>query len=136
MIEIFNLNEKIVEGVLIMNTRKRYLKAIFNFMILATLSMLISSGSYSETSCFNKYKGVIPNDGFVPDEITAVKIAEAVWLPIYGEKIYKSKPFIAKLLENEVWIVEGTLSKDMVGGVPYIEIQKADGKILKVFHSK
>lgn len=30
-------------------------------------------------------------------EETAIKIAEAIWYPIYGEKIYDKKPFVARL---------------------------------------
>lgn len=71
----------------------------------------------------------------VPDETTAIKIAEAIWLPIYGEKIYTKKPFVAKLESKKKWIVTGTL-QNQKGGVPYIEIQKDDGKILMVTHTK
>jgi hypothetical protein len=72
---------------------------------------------------------------YVPDEKTAIKIAEAVWLPIYGNSINKKKPFVAKLIDDKVWQVTGTL-KTKRGGVPYIEIQKCDCKVLKVKHGK
>jgi hypothetical protein len=50
-----------------------------------------------------------PKDGFGPDPITAVKIAEAVLIPVYGkEKIESERPFKA-VLENGVWAVNGTL---------------------------
>src|ERR1700694_3852686 len=80
-------------------------------------------------------KGFLINTDYVPNAETAIKIAEAVWLPIYGEKIYENKPFKAKLKNSNVWIVQGTLKNDL-GGVPYIEIQKKDCKILKVYHGK
>jgi hypothetical protein len=73
---------------------------------------------------------------YVPNKETAIKIAEAIWLPIYGDEIYEKKPFVARLKNAKVWIVEGTLEKEEVGGVPYIEIQKKDCKILKVYHGK
>ena len=80
--------------------------------------------------------GYIPKDGFVPNEATAIKIAIAVWTPIYGDKISKNKPYKIKL-KNGVWFVEGSLPTNFtLGGVPYIEIQKTDGKILKVMHGK
>ena len=79
---------------------------------------------------------VTPKDGFVPDEKTAIKIAEAVLLPIYGaEKISKEEPFVAKL-KNRIWLVSGTLPRGWIGGVAIIEISKADGKILRVSHGK
>lgn len=35
---------------------------------------------------------VSPKDGLVPNAETAIKIAEAVWLPIYGDGVFKKKP--------------------------------------------
>ncbi len=79
-------------------------------------------------------KTYVPDKDFVPNEKTAIKIAEAIWHPIYGDDIYDEKPFIAEL-KDSVWIVHGTLNHD-IGGVAYIEIQKSDCKILKVSHGK
>jgi hypothetical protein len=79
--------------------------------------------------------GYIPPDGFVPNQETAIKIAEAIWLPIYGREVLQQKPYYAKLIDNKIWIVEGTL-KRRVGGTAYIEIDKYTGTILKVTHSK
>ncbi len=73
-------------------------------------------------------------NGFVPDQRTAVRIAIAVWGPIYGDDtIAGEKPFVARL-SNGVWIVEGSLPDGWDGGTAYIEINKADGKVLKVTH--
>jgi hypothetical protein len=73
---------------------------------------------------------------YVPDEKTAISIAEAVWLPIFGEKIYNSKPFIATLdTIKMIWTVKGTLNA-YKGGVPYIQLQKSDAKIVTVYHTK
>ena len=77
------------------------------------------------------------NEGFIPDEKTAIKIAEAVWLPIYGDSINEKKPFIATYDEEEdCWEVYGTLPENMRGGVPEIKINKSDGKIFYVNHDK
>lgn len=78
----------------------------------------------------------IPAGGFVPDSVTAIRIAEAIWLPIYGNHIYENKPFEAELVGDSLWIVVGSLPKNVLGGVPYIEILKKDGKILGVEHGK
>ncbi len=83
----------------------------------------------------------IPKDGFVPDKETAIRIAEAVWTPIYGEeKINSEKPFKATL-RNGVWIVEGSLPEEsennvVAGGVAVAEIVKKDGRIIRVSHGK
>lgn len=72
--------------------------------------------------------------GIVATEQTACQIAEAVWLQVYGDVIYNSRPFNATL-KDSVWIVQGTLHFER-GGTPYMEISKRDGKILKIVHYK
>ncbi len=80
----------------------------------------------------------VPQAGFVPDEETAIKIAMAVWTPIYHFK-YKpedSQLYHAKLI-GDVWHVNHPLPKATptevtMGGGPEAEIAKADGKILRV----
>jgi hypothetical protein len=81
-----------------------------------------------------------PPQGYVPNEATAIRIAEAVLTPIYGvDTIEKEKPLIARL-ENETWVVEGTFrcpgGSGCKGGVAVAEIAKDDGKILRVSHGK
>ncbi|MHB8519951.1 MAG: YbbC/YhhH family protein [Limisphaerales bacterium] len=83
-----------------------------------------------------------PKEGFVPDAKTAIKIAVAVWDPIYGRKeIAREKPYRAHLDTNGVWIVEGSLpngwfGSPVLGGVAIAEIAKSDGRILRVSHGK
>jgi hypothetical protein len=77
-----------------------------------------------------------PKDGFVPNQETAIKIAVAVWEPIYGAKeIAGEKPYQARLT-NDIWLVEGTLHKNHIGGVAEARIAKNDGRILNVSHGK
>jgi hypothetical protein len=78
----------------------------------------------------------VPPDGFVPDAVTAVRIAVAVWIPIYGAKqIETEKPFTATLAGG-VSTVTGSLPTGFAGGVAYAEIAKADGRIIRVTHGK
>ena len=67
-------------------------------------------------------------NGYIPDETTAIKVAEAVWLPIYGDEIYGEKPFHAHLKNDSIWIVVATVHTES-GGTAYAEIQKSNGKI-------
>ena len=77
-----------------------------------------------------------PPDGYVPDAATAIKIAVAVWEPIYGrEQIEREKPFTATLRDG-VWTVEGSLPPHYSGGVALAEIRKDDGTILRVTHGR
>jgi len=79
----------------------------------------------------------IPEEGCVADIETAKKIAEAVLISIYGERLINlDKPFRAKLFDDSVWVVVGsfpyvdTTKSVLTGSTVYIEIQKKDGKIL------
>lgn len=77
-----------------------------------------------------------PPQGFIPDEKTAIAVAEAVLFPVYGEgKIRSEEPFKATL-KNGVWRVEGTLPSGYLGGVAELQMNKSDGKILKMIHGK
>ena len=57
-----------------------------------------------------------PKEGYVPDARTAIKIAVAVWEPIYGVgEIVNEQPYHASLT-NGGWTVHGSLPKGRVGG--------------------
>src|SRR3989449_11700766 len=81
-------------------------------------------------------KGYVPPNGFVPDSGTAVRVAVAVWIPIYGaSQIRSEQPYVATLKDG-VWTVTGTLPRGMVGGTAEARIAKSDGRILFVLHGK
>ncbi|PTT00884.1 hypothetical protein DBR11_08760 [Pedobacter sp. HMWF019] len=75
------------------------------------------------------------SQGYVPDSTTAVQIAQILFVRVYGEKVLEKKPFVATLKNGNVWVVEGTL-KEQKGGVPHLEMQKSDGKIIYLIHGK
>lgn len=81
-----------------------------------------------------------PANGYVPDEETAIAIAEAVIIPIYGKRRMKSeRPYKAKLKENDIWIVWGNLPfkrLGIMGGTIQVEISKIDGRILEVYTAR
>ncbi len=105
------------------------MKAISTALLLILLVACFGGGQEPED-------GYVPKDGFVPTEEVAVKIAVAVWGPIYGaEKIAEEKPYRATLADG-VWTVEGSLPKGVKGGVALARISKKDGRILRVIHGK
>ena len=119
-------------------------------MIFSLIGFLMVLALYSEKSemvIANYLKDdPIPTDSLfadcIPNEETAKKIAEAIWLPIYGEEVLKQKPYEAELV-NDIWIVKGSLyippyenPKYFRGGTAYIEIQKRDCKVLKITHGR
>jgi len=82
----------------------------------------------------------------VPDEATAVKLAENALEKIYGKKqIQSERPFTAELVQG-VWHVAGTLyCKDKygnvvtgvcLGGVAMTDIRQSDGRVLKTGHTR
>ena len=106
---------------------------IFNgllLLLLIVMSCLTSCNTPDRTATAWK-----PQDGYISNKASAEKVAETVWLNVYGSSIEDNKPFKVTL-KGGVWIVEGSFHGSGLGGVPYIEIQKNDGKILKVIHGK
>lgn len=81
----------------------------------------------------------LPKKGFIPDSVTAVKIAEAILVPIYGKEVLKQRPFKSNL-QGDIWKIEGTFHQIKghlrLGGVASLEIKKSTGQILKVIHGK
>jgi hypothetical protein len=78
----------------------------------------------------------VPPKGFVPDSLTAERIAEAVLVPVYGvEQIQREKPLTATLAKG-VWTVSGTLPQGRVGGIAEVRIAKKDARILYMMHGK
>ena len=73
----------------------------------------------------------LPEPGCVPDGETAVRIAEAVWLPIFGSDVVGSQqPFRADLADR-VWTVRGS-QRDPAKRSLIAQIDKNDGRILKL----
>jgi NTF2 fold immunity protein len=88
-----------------------------------------------------------PKRNYVPNSETAVAIAEAVFIPVYGKKqIESERPFTATL-KDDVWTVAGTLycpdgkpqtdkPPTCVGGVAVAQISKIDARIISMTHYK
>ena len=90
-------------------------------------------------------QGYKPTLGFVPDSITAIRVAEAVLIPIYGEqRVASERPFKA-VLKDDAWEITGTFycpaAKDdnevhCFGGTAVVRISRTDCRILYVSHGK
>ena len=100
---------------------------------IASLVFSLAMPVLAQDGAGHNYK---PPAGYVPDAATAIRIAVAVWEPIYGKKqISSEKPYHATLKDG-VWVVEGSLPDDALGGVAIAEISKSDGTILRVSHGQ
>ena len=72
----------------------------------------------------------------MPNEATAVAIAEAVLIPIYGAaEVAADRSYRARLTDG-IWRVSGTLPPDRRGGTAVAMIAKDDGRIVRVFHEQ
>jgi hypothetical protein len=113
--------------------KNQKMKKIHLLLMLIPVSIIVMVVSGYRESSHQLYTR---KEGFVPDEATAIKIAEAIWLPIYGKQVLERKPYKAELDSTKTkWIVVGTLHKKK-GGEPCIVISKSDCKILLVSHGK
>ncbi|MDR0766852.1 MAG: YbbC/YhhH family protein [Methanosarcinales archaeon] len=72
----------------------------------------------------------------VPDEETALKIAEAVLVSAYGENVLLQPLNVRYNESKKAWVVTGTLPYGWVGGVPVIVIRKSDGMIMQLSHGE
>lgn len=101
-----------------------------------TVLTLVPVAGIAAMSSFERRESYEPPEGFIPDAKTAVRVAEAVLSPIYGEEqIASERPFSARL-RGGVWTVSGHLPEDAVGGVAEIKIAKKTGCIHSVIHYK
>jgi hypothetical protein len=80
--------------------------------------------------------GVGRSFGHVPDAASAIRIAVAVWEPIYGKQhIASERPFHAALRDG-IWHVRGSLRRGWVGGVAEADIRQSNGRVLHIIHGK
>jgi hypothetical protein len=68
---------------------------------------------------------------------TILKIAADTAISLYGYDIIQSElPFEAKLENDSIWVVKGTLEKGLKGGTVYIEILRRNKKVITITHYK
>jgi len=82
---------------------------------------------------------------YVPDQ-TAVAIAEAVLIPVYGKKTVEGERPYTAVLKGDIWTVAGTgcphdsrAEKEgliCAGGAATVEISKHDAHIVSMVHYK
>lgn len=86
------------------------------------------------------YSKSIPNTyykkGIIPDKETACRIAESYFYKEYGENIYKERPYSVTLLYNGIWVVTTARHEWQSGGDGYIELDKSDGKVIRLIFGK
>jgi hypothetical protein len=79
----------------------------------------------------------LSNDILIPDEETAINIAETFLFKVYGKnKIIKERPYKIGLVNN-YWVIIGSLPKYYrKGGTFEIIINSKDGSVKGITHTK
>jgi hypothetical protein len=71
----------------------------------------------------------LPKAGVISDAETAQRVAEALWIPLYGEAaVSRQKPFDAELKFN-TWIVTGAAAPE---SALFAFLLQADGRVLSI----
>jgi hypothetical protein len=74
---------------------------------------------------------------YVPNETTAIRIAEAVLTPIHGEqKVEAQRPYTVSVPEKDYWLVSGSAPKGQFGGTFAVWIKKQSGCIVNISYTK
>lgn len=79
--------------------------------------------------------GIFPVEA-IPNVETAIKVCEPILISAYGKDIIEERPYIVTL-SNNCWRITGSLPRNAkLGGTFSIVIQKSDGKVIKMYHTK
>jgi hypothetical protein len=106
----------------------RFRCVAFGFLLLLLLLLLLPALSLADG---NNY---VPANGAIPDQATALRVAEAILEAAYGKiEIARGEPFTATL-KGDVWVVQGTIPAGWVGGAGYVEIEKSKGCVVQIGH--
>jgi NTF2 fold immunity protein len=75
------------------------------------------------------------NGGVVADKETAIRIAEAILSPVYGEKAIRGQRPYQVTLKDGKWTVDGTVAPDF-GGRFHTVILQSDGRVLEIGYGR
>lgn len=97
---------------------------------VAAIVILISVAAATAENIIREF----PN-GLVSDQKTAIAIAEAVLLHMYGEKaIREQRPYVVKHVRDK-WIINGAPpTRGFAGGSFHVVISQRDGRVLEITH--
>jgi hypothetical protein len=116
----------------IANSKRQHI-VIISLLILSIATNIILAFYLSKQMNIHK-ELVQTTTGIIRDEQIAKDIAEVIWKSNYGDRMEKKKPYIAEL-KDSVWYVRGTLP-GIPGGVPHLEINAFDSRVINLWRSK
>ncbi len=99
---------------------------------IAALAFIAAAGSADLADEFWTEVRYLPPDGVIPDEATAIRVAEA----LLGDAALDQRPLRA-VLHGAEWRVRGTQAPGTTrGGVSNIRIDKNNGAVLGILHER
>ena len=105
------------------------MKFIFGFIVSVSLILFVPHAEGRNMQTFT------PKEGFLPDEATAIAVAEIILIKIYGaDQIKGQRPFYATL-NSDVWEISGSIDPNKLGGVAHIKLRK-NGQVVQLTHSR
>jgi len=72
------------------------------------------------------------NGGVVSDKETAIRIAEAILFPVYGENAIRGRRPYQVTLNDGKWTVDGTVPPGFVGGSFHVAILQRDARVVEI----
>ena len=91
-------------------------------------ALCLSSGSLAQN-----VPGIFEcNGGVVANKETAIRIAEAILFPVYGESAIRGQQPYQVTLKDGKWIVDGTVRPGFAGGSFHIIILQRDARVVKI----
>ena len=107
-----------------------------NALLLMSAVVFLTGGSAARGHPTQPGPSYTPPNGFVPDSTTAVHVAQAVLIPVYGTaEISRESPMTA-VLSDGVWTVQGRSPRGVVGGTAQVQRLKKDARIIRMSHAK
>jgi hypothetical protein len=72
----------------------------------------------------------------IPDQETAIAVAEPILFKIYGRnQILREKPYVVHLVAG-YWFLSGSLPKGWLGGTFEIILSAKDGRVIRLIRGK
>ncbi|MBA2935334.1 hypothetical protein HZF05_14700 [Sphingomonas sp. CGMCC 1.13654] len=100
-------------------------------------SLCASGVAHADDSrCAVSVDRIQPKSGVVNSEKTAVAVALAYLVPIYGEATIRREMPLRASLGGGVWTVSGALPAGSFGGTAQIMICQRNGTVLSIIHYK
>ena len=99
------------------------------YVIIITIGLILVSFTYK------RINNNIPKDGYIPNKEIALQIGIILLKNQYGDKIFQN-PIDAELVNNQIWEIYWVLPENVVGGGPYLELNKRDCKVIRMEFQK